>query len=228
MLALRDNCIVSGQDIIAATSTYNSGSGNWSKPAGYDANDTVLIRVWGGGAGGDNIPVDAGGGGGFNQRSFRYGDVPSTVAYVVGAAGPAATDGGDSYVTATGVDVAATGGKTAAGGYAGGKPGFRYGTSTIYTFDFKPYEGGLGGPTGVSLNDAMAVWGGAAGRIDVGAIAPKSIYGGNGSGNDGGNVSATAPGGGGTFYADSGVGQPGRVQFIVIRGWHSTVMSDPS
>lgn len=206
-------------DAIVLNQVFDSGSGRFQKPQGLNGKHTVIALAWGGGAGGDNAPVDAGGGGGHNQRAFDYAAFPASVEFSVGIAGAAATNGGDTYIAGTGVDVAATGGKTAAGGYAGGRPGFRFGTSTIYTFSHPPYHGGLGGLAGVGLNSAMAIWGGAAGLINVSATQPQSIHGGKGSSFDGGtNYAATAPGGGGTFYDASGVGQPGRVQFIIVRG----------
>ena len=205
-------------DVVVLDQRIDSGSGRWQKPVGLVGRHTVIVRTWGGGAGGDNVPGDGGGGGGFNQRAYDYALFPASVGFSVGAGGAASTAGGDTYVFGDGVDVAATGGQTAAGSYAGGKPGFRFGTSTIYTFDHPPYEGGLGG-TGAVLNDAMSVWGGGAGLIAVSSVRPQSVHGGTGSSTDGvTNYPATAPGGGGTFYDASGVGQNGRVQFIIVRG----------
>jgi len=206
-------------DVVVLNQRIDSGDGRWQKPVGLIGRHTVIVRTWGGGAGGYNFTVYSGGGGGFNQRAYDYATFPASVGYNVGAGGAVATAGGDSYVFGEGVDVAATGGQAAAGSYAGGKPGFRFGTSTIYTFDHPPYEGGLGGISGVALTDAMAVWGGGAGLIDPSAVRPRSVHGGTGSSSDGvTNYPATAPGGGGTFYDSSGVGQPGRVQFIIVRG----------
>lgn len=213
-------------DVVVLNQRFDSGSGRWQKPVGLVGRHTVIVRTWGGGAGGDNSPVDGGGGGGFNQRAYDYTTFPASVGYNVGAGGAIVTDGGDSYVFGEGVDVAATGGKAAAGSYAGGKPGFRFGTSTIYTFDHPPYEGGLGGITGVALNDAMAIWGGGAGLIDVSSVAPQSVHAGRGSYFDGVTTyEATAPAGGGTFYG-TGAGQPGRVQFIIVRGVIADLMGN--
>lgn len=207
-------------DVVVLNQKIDSGSGRWQKPVGLVGRHTVIVRTWGGGGGGFNGPVFGGGGGGFNQRAYDYALFPASVGFNVGAGGAAATAGGDTYVFGDGVDVAATGGKVAAGSYAGGKPGFRFGTSTIYTFDHPPYEGGIGGLAGVALNDAMSVWGGAAGLIDPSATPSQSIHGGDGSSFDGVSTytPATVPGGGGTFYTDSGVGKNGRVQFIIVRG----------
>lgn len=206
-------------DIVVLNQQFDSGSGRWQKPVGLVGRHTVIVRTWGGGGGGDNSPVDGGGGGGFNQRAYDYALFPSSVGFNVGAGGAIVTAGGDTYVFGDGVDVAATGGKVAAGSYAGGKPAFRFGTSTCYEFDFRPYEGGLGGLSGVALNDAMAIWGGAAGFIDVTATKPLSVYGGTGSSFDGSTqYDATAPGGGGTIYGTTLAGQNGRVQFIIVRG----------
>lgn len=210
-------------DVVVLNQVFDSGSGRWQKPVGLVGRHTVIVRTWGGGGGGDNSPVNAGAGGGFNQRAYRYEDFPASVSYTVGAGGAAATAGGDSYVTGTGVDVAATGGKSS---YLGGRPAFRFGTSTCYEFDFRPYEGGKGGPSGGALNDAMAIWGGAAGFIGVTTTRPQSVYGGMGSSFDGVTTyEATAPGGGGTFYG-TGAGQPGRVQFIIVRGIVTDLMGN--
>lgn len=204
-------------DVVVLNQRIDSGDGRWQKPVGLIGRHTIIVRTWGGGAGG--VTVNGGGGGGFNQRAYDYALFPASVGFNVGAGGAAGTAGGDSYVFGDGVDVAATGGQAAAGSYAGGKPGFRFGTSTVYTINHPPYEGGLGGPSSVTLNESMAIWGGAAGLITPTAIRPRSVHGGTGSSTDGvTNYPATAPGGGGTYYDSSWVGQPGRVQFIIVRG----------
>lgn len=225
-LALRDNCIVAGQDVSGATSTYNSGSGTYSKPAGYDPNDTVLVRVWGGGGAGSTGGAHfGGGGGGFNQRAFRYSDFPASASYTVGAGGATVgDDGGDSYVTGTGVDVAATGGISSGVAGVGGVPGFRYGGGTTAGFSLSVYGGGQG--DNVTGN---AVWGGGGGNYGPTTYGSLSIHGGAGAYYDGATgYDAQAPGGGGVDGRGPSMvaGAAGRVQFIVIRGWHSTVMSN--
>lgn len=203
-------------DAIVLNQIFDSGSGRFQKPQGLNGKHTVIVKAWAGGAGGAVTPA-AGAGGGFNQRAFPYEDFPASCEWVVGVGGAANTAGGDSYVAGTGVDVAATGGKASGGSYACGKPAFRYGTSTCYEFDFAPYNGGTGGAPG-SLVLASAIWGGAAGVATATATGPKSIHGGNGSGNDGSNIAPAAPGGGGTTYYNSGQAADGRVQFIIVRG----------
>ena len=202
-------------DVVVLDQQFDSGSGRWQKPVGLVGRHTVIVRTWGGGAGGE-LAAGCGGGGGFNQRAYDYALFPASVGFDVGAGGGDSVAGGDTYVFGDGVDVAATGGKVSAGSFAGGKPGFRYGTSTIYTFSHSPYEGGIGGLS-AALTGAMAVWGGAAGS-DVSTSKPDSIHGGAGAYFDGATTyPAKAPGGGGYTISERS-GANGRVQFIIVRG----------
>lgn len=202
-------------DVVVLNQRIDSGDGRWQKPVGLVGRHTVIVRVWGGGAGGD-LASGCGGGGGFNQRVYDYATFPASCGYSVGAGGGDSVAGGDTYVFGEGVDVAATGGNVSAGSFAGGKPGFRFGTSTIYTFSHSPYEGGIGG-NGAALSGAMAVCGGAAGS-NVSTSKPDSIHGGAGGYFDGSTVyPAEAPGGGG-YDISSRSGANGRVQFIIVRG----------
>lgn len=211
-------------DVVVLNQRIDSGSGRWQKPVGLIGRHTVIVRTWGAGAGGTGGP-EAGGGGGFNQRAFDYATFPASVEFSVGAGGGANMAGGDTYVDGAGVDVAATGGEAAAGSYAGGKPGFRFGTSTIYTFSYRPYEGGLGS-SGVAVNDAMSVFGGGAGFESAGTPGPQSVHGGGGAYSDGVTTYAAAiPGGGGSAtYSSSGAN--GRVQFIIVRGVVADLMGN--
>lgn len=211
-------------DFVVLNQRFDSGSGRWQKPVGLVGRHTVIVRTWGGGAGGTG-GLEAGGGGGFNQRAFDYSNFPASCGYNVGSGGGASTAGGDTYVFGDGVDVAATGGKVAAGSYAGGKPGFRFGTSTVYTFSHRPYEGGLGG-SGVAVNDAMSVFGGGAGFESAGTPGPQSIHGGAGAYSDGVTTYAAAAPGGGGSATYSGSGASGRVQFIIVRGVVADLMGN--
>lgn len=201
-------------DAIVLNQIFDSGSGRFKKPQGLIGKHTVIARAWGAGAGGQNgSPFNVGAGGGFNQRSFPYEIFPVSVAFVVGAGGTTGVDGGESYIAGDGVDVAASGGIYNGDG---GKPGFRYGTSTIVTFDIPQYRGGS------ATGTKDAIWGGAAGDSSSLATRPGSIHGGLGSWYDGaaGRV-ATGPGGGGSttaLGAGMDVGGNGRVQFIIVRG----------
>lgn len=214
--------------VIAHTRFTTAGTHKYNKPLVDDPEEcSAIIRTWAGGGGGDNSPSLSGGGGGFNERTYPYKEIPACLLCVVGAGGVAPSGaGGDSYIDDAVIDVAATGG--AAGGPttdgAGGRPAFRHGTSTLYTFDFAPYNGGNGCPTDYTLAQAMAMWGAAGGASAVTANAPSSVYGGNGAWFDGvTSYSATAPGGGGSYYADSGVGKPGEIEIIIVRGSHAPI-----
>lgn len=213
--------------IIAHTRFTTAGTHKYFKPQVDDPEDcTVVLRTWAGGGAGDNGPtITGGGGGGFNERAYPYTEIPAYLSCVVGAGGTAPSgSGGDSYIDDDVIDVAATGGT--GGSFAdgvGGKPAFRHGTSTLFTFDHSPYNGGNGDST-YTLEQSQGVWGAAGGSSVVTTSQPTSIYGGNGAASDGVTTyPATAPGGGGSYLSDSGVGKPGEIEIIILRGSHAPI-----
>lgn len=238
-----------GLGTIAETTTYNSASGSWTKPGGYDDQDTVLIRMWGGGGSGAastaaTVTATGGGGGAFSEFSYLYGECPSTIDFVVGAGGTSVAStsngasGGDSYITASGTEII-----RAKGGVGGviGSTGSAGGVATFITKAVSPahYNGGKAGDSG--QNGESSAHGGAGGgtvTLSGGAISSTtnggaSIIGGNGGA--GAVLTApeagAAPGGGGGGYArdsfagSSGAGGAGRIEFMIIRGRHKTALS---
>lgn len=254
--ALYNNGIWAGDKGLATvdqTDTYNSGSGTWNKPAGFDDNDTVLIEAWGGGGGGgsarDNATNSGGGGAGgaYIAYAVRYVDCPSTISYSVGSGGTGATrttdgatngtDGGDSTVTIGSNTFRANGGPggTAVDGATTATGGAAQ-TPQIdsNTFSTSLWNSGAGGSVGD--NGGGGIFGAAGGghsKYNVSTTntsGGSSFYGGNG-GNGGATAgNGVAPGGGGGGAASAGTsnagdGANGRIIIKVIRGWHPTVIS---
>lgn len=196
--------------LITIYDTFNSGSGNWTVPAGVTS---VQIELWGAGGGGGqgddvggSVGATGGGAGAYckkNALSVTPGDI---ISYVVGAGGAGNTDVGVGCAAGT------TGGTTTVAG----------GTYTA--------GGGVGGD---SCGDAGNKAGGTASGGDVntsggnGAAqsAQNGTYGGDSpSGGTGGATVASdvngnpgnAPGGGGSGggkRAYGGAGANGRVVF---------------
>ena len=242
-----------GLGTIDTTTTYNSGSGTWTKPAGFDDRDTVLIRMWGGGGSGAAINAGSsnasgGGGGGFSEFSYLYVDCPATLAYVVGAGGDAVGSsangnaGGDSYITDAGVEI------IRAKGGVGGTPavtttqtGGAGGTSRFLTQATTPthWAGATGGTAGNGESTAGGYTahggggGGAATLLGGGALTTGGasyVGGAGGAGSNNTATAGTAPGGGGggaanTVPCTSGAGGAGRIEFIIMRGRHATYHS---
>lgn len=114
-------------------------SGTWTKAAGFDADDTVMVFLVGGGGGGGatyvttNDGVAMGGAPGQSHILYaKYADVPSSANFTVGAggagvtrttAGPtglnSATSGGDTVLSTTKLFVTAYGGT--GGAYEAGR-----------------------------------------------------------------------------------------------------------
>ncbi|RLC86930.1 MAG: hypothetical protein DRJ03_07495 [Chloroflexi bacterium] len=102
-------------------------SGIWTRPLTM-AGDHIRVIAVGGGGGGAAATAGSGGGGG--QVIIRMFDITGlaagtgTLTITIGAGGGVAVDGGDTYVTGSGVAVQARGGmygdKSAAGGGASG------------------------------------------------------------------------------------------------------------
>jgi len=223
--ALYNNGIWAGDKGLATvdqTNTYNSGSGTWNKPAGFDDRDTVLIEMWGGGgSGGASAPFatyaasGGGGGGAYLAYAIRYVDCPATIAYSVGAGGAAkqvfsatsvnGDNGGDSTVTISGVTFTAGGGGggvasayaaplTVAGGSGAGQ------TVKNCAFSLVPWGGGAGGAvtTGTTLsNGSNSVHG--AGGGGAASINANLAY------NSTGGTSFHGGAGGNAVYNDNGV-----------------------
>lgn len=218
----------SADNVEAAVQTFLV-NGTYTKPGGYAANDTVLIRVWGGGAGGHGNQVGGGGGGvgggggGFNEVAYRYSDITSTLAVVIGQGGAGGAwsgvglpgvSGGDTTVTGTGVFVGASGGLNTG---VGGQPLFF--SASSQKFSVVIYNGGDSGADGI--------WGAGGGQHTTGSTTGRSVYGGAG-----GAVLAAGvvPGGGGgastnAYQSAGAAGADGQVEIRVVKGWHPTMLS---
>lgn len=242
-----------GLGTIDTTTTYNSGSGTWTKPAGYDARDTVLIRMWGGGGSGAAINAGSsnasgGGGGAFAEISLLYVDCPATLGYFVGAGGAAVGSsgngnaGGTSYVIDGLIKyIEALGGAGGTQAITTTQTGGAGGAAKFFTQSTCPthWTGATGGTAGNGVSTAGGFTahggggGGAATLLGGGALTGGGISFIGGNGGAGSNNTATAgaaPGGGGggaanTVACTSGAGGAGRIEFIIMRGRHATFHS---
>lgn len=242
-----------GLGTIAETTTYNSGSGSWTKPGGYDDQDTVLIREWGGGGSGAAINgsssnASGGGGGSFAEISYPYSECPSVIDYVVGAGGAAVGSsangnaGGDSYISAAGVEIIrAKGGAAGTQAITTTQTGGVGGTSRFLTQATTPahWAGGVGGDAGSAVSTAGGrtshggAGGGSATLLGGGVLTNGGTSFAGGSGGIGSYTTAgdgVEPGGGGggaanTIPCTSGAGGRGRIEFMIIRGRHITPLS---
>ena len=191
--------------------TYNSGSGNFTVPAGVTA---VTIEVWGGGGGGGGGDGGAGqkngagggGGGGYTIKNNLTVTPGQTIAYVVGAGGGGGSNGGingpagaTSSVSGTYIANGGLGGAAGANTniVAGGAGGTASGGDTNTT--------GTAGSSNDTFNDGGAGGAGAHGG------AGGAMNAGGGDGNVG-----SAPGGGGCGGGKNSLGAAGgagRVKF---------------
>lgn len=204
-----------------------TASGTWTKPAGLDPDAVVSVEMWGGGGSGRRSgsgTFGGGGGGSYLRASFRAGDLPASVAVVVGS-------GGAAVVGSNG------------NGNAGGASSFG---ALMTAFGG---QGGLNSPTPTkggslgSVDKAVAMNGvaEAGGDSSIDAAAPAVERGGGGGagttngvtyaggssrfGGDGGQSgraaapptagSAPGGGGGGGYSVDSGAGARGEVRIWI-------------
>lgn len=218
-----------------SVSTYASGSGTWIKPAGCA---WVQVTVVGGGQGGhrnaySGTGTSYGGGGGGSgsvvQHTFLAADLPSTVAYSVGAGGAGATandsfgsDGGassfGSLLAPGGRQISVNAESNGGAGYCGGGHGSHKlddetdaGQGTFSYGKGRSGGGGGAGRTGPHESSTGAPFymgGGAAGGADAvvsGARAQGGAGGcgyGAGGGGGGGNGAANN-----AHYGGGGGGQ---------------------
>ncbi len=189
---------------LAATTTYNSGSGNFVVPAGVTS---LQIEGWGAGGGGGSGETGAGsgddggggGGGGYFIETAASVTPGQNVAYSVGAGGAgraldSATNGGNGGATTVSTFSltanGGTGGQAIDNGGAGGAGGTASGGDTNTT-------GSAGTSTAAGGNGGASPNGGAAQTTD--------------------GAAGNAPGGGGASSdespGDSGAGAAGRVTF---------------
>jgi hypothetical protein len=189
-----------------------TASGTWTKPAGYDDDHPVLVKLWGGGqSGGRGSGNNGGQGGYYEERLFRMADLPSSAAVGIGAGGLARSTSGAGN----------PGGNTTFGSlltaYGGGS------TDALRAVIEQPGSGGntVTGSPGTAGGIARNAGGGGGGGSNVTPGAGgDSIYGGDGGA--GSNTTAAtggqAPGGGGggTITGTSGAGARGQAEVWVL------------
>ncbi len=178
-----------------------TGSGTWSKPAGYASTSRVLIQCWGaGGSGSKNSFAccgiikqgGGGGGGGYNYRWTTLSALGATETVTIGAGGTAVsaanTSGNSGGTTSFGSLTYAYGGAGGSSGGAGGGGGGQLSAGS---------GAQSGSPTPASINVGNSIF-------------PEGAGGANGtSSSNAPGVSALYKGGGGgaTFYSLGNYGQ---------------------
>ena len=183
----------SAHALILDTQTYTS-NGSWSKPAGLDSRDTILIRALG--AGGGAFSTNHAGGGGCCEVTLSAADCPSSLTITIGSGGTTGVAGGDTTVTnGSSLTLKGKGGGSQSESFVGGL--MEINGATIKDPGLKGGDGGSG-----SDNDAFL--GGASGN-------GTSVLGGAGNGG--------FPGGGGKYLGTT-TGGNGKVVIYALRGWH--------
>ena len=190
----------------AYTTTYTSGSGNWTAPAGVTS---VLVETWGGGgAGGGRTATGTGGGGGGGGYSASVLTVVpgNSYAYAVGAGGTTSTGNGgpggsSTFNTSSVIALGGAGGgggtstSTAALGAAAGT-----GTTTHTGGNGTAETNSCTTPTGAGGGGAGSTANGSAGSGVTGGAGGATGGGTGGAGknsNTNANGSAGNPNGGG-------------------------------
>lgn len=232
---------INGALIAQTTTTFNSGTGTFTVPAGVKS---ITVEVWGGGGKGGGVsgggPLHAGGGGGgAYSRSVLSVTNGQQFSYSVGAGSITnGTPGGDSWFGSASTVMAKGGASvintnnTATGG-VGGAAGSGFGTvkySGGNGFTSTGDGGGGGSSAGTGANGTNAT--GA-----TGAVAPTGGgNGGNGQTGSGSGSVGSAPGGGGGGSRKTGSnstqvggnGASGRVSItytVIVNGSNSDVIS---
>jgi hypothetical protein len=215
-----------------------TASGTWTKPAGYDPDHPVLVRLWGGGgSGARNTGINtcgSGGGGAYSERFFRMADLPSSVAVSIGAGGAARSttqngaNGGDTTFGTLLTAYGGGGGLTTGG--SGGGGGMLSAANLGASGTFGPAPSGFpnaGGAAGVAgspgvVGQHSVYGGGGAGGCSatVAAAGGVSLYGGNGGAGVlagvAGNAGAVRGGGGSGSTTTSGAGGRGEAEIWVM------------
>jgi hypothetical protein len=196
--------------------TYTSGSGTYTTPAGAK---WLQIQMVGGGGGGGGAgtggsPGGTGGTGGTTTFGTSLLTCAGGAGGVHGGAGTGGGDGGNATISSPAVGLAVTGNR------GGSYPGGSYNTGTIYTLGglgaVSPLgtnipsasTGGAGGTGGFSNGTSAVVGngGGAGGYIQAIIASPSATYSyaigaaGTAGAAGGGGVGAAAAGGAGLIY----------------------------
>jgi len=177
-----------------------TANGTWTKPSWAQANDLVIVHMWGGGGGA--YLNNAGGGGAFVYGYFISSQCNSTCNVVVGLGGLAQiTAGSNGQPGGTSVFYANTTNSLSAYGGGGGKSGSTGGGGGWFSTGSSPGAGGgpLGGAAGGTGGDST--FGGGGGFSTSPYIGGNSIYGGGGGSN---GSSIFGGGGGGSGPTNNG------------------------
>ncbi|MFC1700186.1 hypothetical protein ACFLZ4_00905 [Patescibacteria group bacterium] len=224
------NNIFSGGYVLAAETTYDTGSGTYDVPAGTT---TLVVECWGGGgggAGGGGGNSEGNGGGGGGEYAISSWTAPAaSYSYSVGTAGAGgqdsaddATSGGNSTFGGT-VVVATGGGKgnwVNGGGGTGGAGGtggtgdttYNGGNGATGTTGYGGGGGGAAGSTAAGSNASTYI--GGAGASENGGRGGNGFNGLNGSGDPGSNY-----GGGGGASVKKQDGAAGAGGYIRINAY---------
>ena len=246
IIAIKENTVYNREHTILdiLNSQTFTASTTWTKPGGFDATDSVIAVVVGGGgsgyancdifgSGGQNAA--GGGGGGVMCVSIPYGSIGSTVSVVVGAGGAAVTSSVNTPVNGNNGGTSSFGSYGALGGEGGGQiTGGQGGAPMPISNATNRVEFSNGGRGNLaSSGTSNLVYSGLTGGGGASLIGDTNRTGGTslffGSGGLGGawnssNGSAgSAPGGGGGGAAafntiTSGAGARGEVRVYIVRG----------
>jgi hypothetical protein len=234
IIAIKENTVYNREHTILdiLNSQTFTASTTWTRPGGFDATDSVIAIVIGGGGSGGMGYADiasGGGGGGVAVVSIPYGTVTSTVSVTVGLGGAAVAggtaNGNPGGISGFGSYIRASGGRGGFGGSAatgvGGGPLINA-NSNISSI----VNGGNGRTQDTTLPDGYTGGGGAFNTSNQFYIGVVSSYFGSGGNaatwTSGAATAGSAPGGGGgaggSFTTVSAAGARGEVRVYIVRG----------
>lgn len=184
-----------------------TSSGTWTKPSDMPTSAVVEVFVWGGGGGGGNNSLSGssgGGGGACAFKTYKIGDLASTVSVTVGAGGNANSAGGNSSFGSLLLAYGGGRGWTNASGASGGGGG---GLTSAGGAGDTSLPGGNGGSGGGGGQDGRAGTGSGAqlGGFAYGGGGGGGGYGGTTSGA-GGSAVIGGGGGGASYPSVPGIG----------------------
>lgn len=246
IIAIKENTVYNYQHTtleILNQQTFTSST-TWTKPGGFDATDSVVaVIIGGGGSGYANCDIfgnsgqnaSGGGGGGVMCVSIPYGSIGSTVSVVVGAGGSAVTSSVNTPVNGNNGGTSSFGSYSALGGEGGGQVTGGQGgapmpiSNATNRFDFSNGGRGNSGNSLASNNVSSGLTGGGGASLvnNTNRTGGTSLFFGSGGlggvWNSSNGSAGTAPGGGGGGAAafntiTSGAGARGEVRVYIIRG----------
>lgn len=246
IIAIKENAVYNYQHTtleILNQQTFTSST-NWTKPGGFDATDSVVAMIIGGGGSGfANCDIYAssgqnasgGGGGGVMCVSIPYGSIGSTVSVVVGAGGSAVTSSLNTPVNGNNGGTSSFGSYSALGGEGGREvTGGQGGAPMLISNATSRVEfsnGGRGNSASLGVSDfvysGLTGGGGASIVNNTRRTGGASLFFGSGGlggvWNSSNGSAGTVPGGGGGGAAafntiTSGAGARGEVRVYIVRG----------